>query len=253
MELNKIDEASETYLGQWNTWSAPNWERAALSSSGGPPSRKGATSEEFTDEAWSRRVGNVSPQHVGRLRRAYDPSCRAHPRYPGLYWSHFQAGLDWDDAEMWLEGAVQNRWPISELAGTLPTAAGAFRRSASDSGRPPRATSPRRPNRGQPESDSSTSLDSWGAPGQNASYARRRRPTCCGLTLPTRRLQASSENSSLGAPFARAARHSKIMRPFSQFVVLTRCFHWPRYVSEASSILFNSIFRRCIQTLRGGA
>jgi hypothetical protein len=32
-----------------------------------------------------------------------------------LYWSHFQAALDWSDAEMWLEGAVQNGWSISEM------------------------------------------------------------------------------------------------------------------------------------------
>ena len=35
--------------------------------------------------------------------------------YDGLYWSHFQAALDWNDAEMWLEGAVQNDWSISEM------------------------------------------------------------------------------------------------------------------------------------------
>ena len=34
---------------------------------------------------------------------------------PGLYWSHFQAALDWSDAEMWLEGAVQNRWSVAEM------------------------------------------------------------------------------------------------------------------------------------------
>jgi hypothetical protein len=32
-----------------------------------------------------------------------------------LYWSHFQTALDWSDAEMWLEGAVQNDWPVSEM------------------------------------------------------------------------------------------------------------------------------------------
>jgi hypothetical protein len=35
--------------------------------------------------------------------------------YPGLYWSHFQAALDWNDAEMWLEGAVQSAWSIAEM------------------------------------------------------------------------------------------------------------------------------------------
>jgi hypothetical protein len=32
-----------------------------------------------------------------------------------LFWSHFQAALDWDDAEMWLEGAVRSDWSIEEM------------------------------------------------------------------------------------------------------------------------------------------
>jgi hypothetical protein len=35
--------------------------------------------------------------------------------YPGLYWSHFQTALDWQDAEMWLEGALQNGWSVSQM------------------------------------------------------------------------------------------------------------------------------------------
>ena len=46
--------------------------------------------------------------------------------YPGLYWSHFQAALDWDDAEMWLEGAVQNRWSISQMQGERSRTLGAL-------------------------------------------------------------------------------------------------------------------------------
>src|SRR5690606_12131349 len=64
---------------------------------------------------WSRRVGNVTPQHVGRLRRAFERFGAVRQEYRGLFWSHFQAALDWDDAEMWLEGAVQNQWSISEM------------------------------------------------------------------------------------------------------------------------------------------
>jgi hypothetical protein len=37
------------------------------------------------------------------------------PQFPGLYWSHFQAVLDWHDAEMWLEGAVQSGWSVSRM------------------------------------------------------------------------------------------------------------------------------------------
>ena len=31
--------------------------------------------------------------------------------------AHFQAALDWDDAEMWLEGAIQNDWSVSQMRG----------------------------------------------------------------------------------------------------------------------------------------
>ena len=70
---------------------------------------------EYADEAWSRRVGGVSPQHVGRLRRVHERFAAARGQFPGLFWSHFQAALDWDDAEMWLEGAVQSRWSVADM------------------------------------------------------------------------------------------------------------------------------------------
>jgi hypothetical protein len=60
-------------------------------------------------------VGNVTSQHVGRLRRVFDRFGESHQGYPSLYWSHFLAALDWDDAEMWLEGAVHSRWSISQM------------------------------------------------------------------------------------------------------------------------------------------
>jgi hypothetical protein len=34
-----------------------------------------------------------------------------------LFWSHFQAAIDWEDAEMWLEGAIQNEWSVSQMRG----------------------------------------------------------------------------------------------------------------------------------------
>jgi hypothetical protein len=60
-------------------------------------------------------VGDVTAQHVGRLRRTHERFGDSHVDYQGLYWSHFYAALDWDDAEMWLEGAVQNRWSVSRM------------------------------------------------------------------------------------------------------------------------------------------
>lgn len=110
-------DASHEFIGRWHDLiSTTNWDkgriisewRAALMDAGSPPSAYG-------DEAWSNLVGNVTPQHVGRLRRVYDRFESDRVSYEGLYWSHFCAALEWDDAEMWLEGALQNGWSISQM------------------------------------------------------------------------------------------------------------------------------------------
>ena len=112
-----VAEASTEFVGRWNRLvSTTNWQkgeiirqwRDALEASGAP-------AEEYTDEAWSRRVGGVSPQHVGRLRRVCERFGEVYEQYPGLYWSHFHAALDWPDAEMYLEGAVQNDWSVPRM------------------------------------------------------------------------------------------------------------------------------------------
>ena len=116
-EQPAIEATSHTYLGQWNRLvSTTNWEkgriicqwREALIAAGAPPT-------SYTDEAWSRRVGNVTPQHTGRLRRVFDRFAASREAYSGLFWSHFQVALDWNDAEMWLEGAVQNGWSVAQV------------------------------------------------------------------------------------------------------------------------------------------
>jgi hypothetical protein len=116
-EIAVIDEASLTFVGRWRGLiSTTNWEkgriihewREALKASNAPV-------QEYSDEAWSRRVGQVSSQHVGRLRRVYERFQSVRDTYPGLFWSHFQAGLDWSDAEMWLEGAIQSNWSVGEM------------------------------------------------------------------------------------------------------------------------------------------
>ena len=117
MDAALIDETCEQYLGQWKRLvSTTNWEKGAIIYAWREALRASdVPGSEFSDEAWSRRAGAVTPQHVGRLRRAYERFFAVREDYPGLYWSHFQAALDWDDAEMWLEGAVQNGWSISEM------------------------------------------------------------------------------------------------------------------------------------------
>jgi len=110
-------EASQPYVGRWSRLvSTTNWEkgriivewREALVS-------QGLAVSEYSDEAWGRLVGGVTGQHVGRLRRAYQRFGASQNKYPGLYWSHFQAALDWDDAEMWLEGARQSGWSVAQM------------------------------------------------------------------------------------------------------------------------------------------
>ena len=112
-----INEASSPFEGRWNRLiSTTNWEkgqiifewRTALKSADAPAT-------EFSDEAWARRVGGVTGQHVGRLRRVFERFGETSEQYEGLFWSHFQAALDWDDAELWLEGGIQNKWSVSKM------------------------------------------------------------------------------------------------------------------------------------------
>ena len=114
---DELDNASEPFIGQWNRLvSTSNWEkgriihewRTALISVSAPVT-------EYSDEAWSQRVGTATGQHVGRLRRVYERFGDVREQYDGLYWSHFQAAVDWDDAEMWLEGALQNKWSVASM------------------------------------------------------------------------------------------------------------------------------------------
>src|SRR3990172_8754082 len=110
-------EVSTEYVGRWNRLvSTTNWEKGRIIHQWREALRQaGAAVGSGTDEAWSRQVGNVTPQHVGRLRRVYERFGDVFEQYRGLYWSHFQAALDWPDAEMYLQGAVQSDWSISEM------------------------------------------------------------------------------------------------------------------------------------------
>ncbi len=113
----KASEISGEFVGKWNHLvSTTNWEkgkiicqwREALLGSESAPS-------SYSDEAWSSRVGGVSGQHVGRLRRVFERFGQSYTSYAGLFWSHFLTALDWDDADMWLEGALQSQWSVSQM------------------------------------------------------------------------------------------------------------------------------------------
>jgi hypothetical protein len=119
VETNGALETGGKFVGEWNRLvSTTNWEkgriicqwRDALTDAGAPAT-------DYSDETWSQLVGRVTSQHVGRLRRVFQRFGDVFHQYEGLYWSHFQASLDWDDAEMWLEGAIHNGWSVSQMRG----------------------------------------------------------------------------------------------------------------------------------------
>ncbi len=112
-----IEELSDPHVGSWNRLvSQTNWEKGAVILRW----REAMAAAElpraaYSDEAWARRVGNVTSQHVGRLRRVAERFGGGESAYPKLFWSHFQAALDWEDAELWLEGAAQNAWSVAQM------------------------------------------------------------------------------------------------------------------------------------------
>jgi hypothetical protein len=112
-----IDQLSEPSVGKWNILvSHTNWEKGAIILSWrNELIAAGLPNIAYSDEAWAKRVGNVSAQHVGRLRRTAERFGEANRNYAGLYWSHFHAAIDWDDAEIWLEGAVQKNWSVAQM------------------------------------------------------------------------------------------------------------------------------------------
>lgn len=127
LSVMETDETSSIFMGQWRGLvSTTNWEKGRIISEWREAlCAAGAAAVDYSDEAWSRRVGHVSSQHVGRLRRVYQRFEPVRKQFPGLYWSHFQAALDWSDAEMWLEGAVQSDWSVGDMRSRRWEATGA--------------------------------------------------------------------------------------------------------------------------------
>lgn len=120
-EIHPLSEqaaaASQPFVGRWNHLvSTTNWEKGRIIGQWREALVAAqAAASEYSDEAWGTLVGGVTGQHVGRLRRVFQRFGQAYEQYRGLYWSHFQAALDWSDAEMWLEGAVQNGWSVARM------------------------------------------------------------------------------------------------------------------------------------------
>lgn len=112
-----VEEQSLAFVGQWtHLVSTTNWEKGRIIAEWRESlETAGAANTQYSDEAWAQRVGGVSSQHVGRLRRVWERFADTRDSYSGLYWSHFQAALEWNDAELWLEGARLNDWSVSQM------------------------------------------------------------------------------------------------------------------------------------------
>lgn len=110
-----IDEIASEFVGFWNLLvSQTNWEKGKVIHSWREKLQAaGLPKRVYSDDALSQRIGNVSPQHVGRLRRVYE---RFGDRevLPNLFWSHYQAALDWDDADEWLEKASNEKLSVAQ-------------------------------------------------------------------------------------------------------------------------------------------
>jgi hypothetical protein len=109
--------ASEPFVGRWHRLvSQTNWEKGRIIAQWRESLiASGASVTAYSDESWARQVGAVTSQHVGRLRRVFEKFGESFESYAGLFWSHFLAAMDWDDAELWLEGAARSEWSVSQM------------------------------------------------------------------------------------------------------------------------------------------
>jgi len=125
--VETIEDPSGPFVHRWHELvSVTNWEKGRIICQWRESLvESGALAGDYSDEAWTERVGNVTSQHVGRLRRVFQRFGAVYTEYPGLYWSHFQVAIDWDDAEMWLEGAVHSGWSVSQMRAARWEATGA--------------------------------------------------------------------------------------------------------------------------------
>ncbi len=112
-----IEEVSSDFVSSWNRLiSMTNWEKGKLIHNWRTKLvENGLPRQVYSDESLAKRLGNVSGQHIGRLRRVYERFSGTFEQYTGLFWSHFQAVLDWDDAENWLADASENQWSVATM------------------------------------------------------------------------------------------------------------------------------------------
>ena len=117
LSLPVIEEVSSDFISSWNRLiSMTNWEKGKLIYNWRSKLIENNLPRlVYSDESLAKRLGNVSGQHIGRLRRVYERFNTTFEKFSGLYWSHFQAVLDWDDAENWLADASVNQWSVAAM------------------------------------------------------------------------------------------------------------------------------------------
>ncbi len=110
-----VDEIASEFVGFWNRLvSQTNWEKGKVIHSWRTKLLEaGLPRRIYSDESIAQRIGNVSAQHVGRLRRVYERFGETEP-LPNLFWSHYQAALDWDDADDWLAKASEEKLSVAQ-------------------------------------------------------------------------------------------------------------------------------------------
>jgi hypothetical protein len=220
-----VNECSEPFVGQWQRLvSMTNWEKGRIICQWRDALvAAGVVAAEYSDEAWSRRISGVSSQHVGRLRRVYRRFAAVYSDYEGLYWSHFNAALDWHDAEMWLEGAVQSGWSISQLKQERQRTLGGMEgddqrvvdpddHAAESEWQPPTRTVPSDPVEVRQPGSSSASVDAARRGGRRANDAQGRTKQEKSTSVDAAPQCVLTASESSGARQPSRAKH----RPFAE-------------------------------------
>ena len=142
VEADRIENVSRPHVGRWNRLvSTTNWQKGRIICAWRRSLRAAGTqAKHCTDQAWSQLVGDMSGQHVGRLRRVYERYHEVRGQFKPLHWSHFQVALDWDDAPMWLEGAVRSGWSVAQMRAKRSETLGSIAQLGSRGGGTPLST-----------------------------------------------------------------------------------------------------------------
>lgn len=115
MATKKSNGLADTMADQWNRLvSTTNWEKGRIICQMEDEAACQG-SEVYSDENWARLVGGITGQLVTRLRQTYRRFSNDIDHYENLYWSHFNAASNWEDADYWLERANDQKLSVSQM------------------------------------------------------------------------------------------------------------------------------------------